>query len=145
MTLQEFIIVPNLETDFETVAKPQAVKKKRLAPLSVRLSAEQRKQLERDAVDMSLNAYVLSKLFDSKNTKRKSRMPTKRDKAIASALRRLAHSGMASFLTSQIVAQEEGRLMLCKTEEAQLREAHAECFRIRQDLIEAMGLEADHT
>jgi len=135
---------PLATIDFSAVNTVKPPKKKRMSPLSVRLSTEQRERLERDAVGMSLNAYVLSKLFDDQpKPKRKHRKPTKRDKAIASALRRLAHSGMAAFLASQIVAQEEGRLGLSSDEEAELREAYTECYRIRCDLIEALGLQAE--
>ncbi len=146
MTSQTAISIPELETDFNSVTRIKQPRKKRMAPLSVRLSKDQREQLERDAARMSLNAYVLGKLFDGSKSKRKrhSRQPTKRDKAIASALRRLAHSGIATYLMSQIVAREEGRLMLCPDEEMQLREAYAECFRIRRDLVEALGLETEH-
>lgn len=131
----------NLQSDFSSVTENRPEKKKRLSPLSVRLSAQQLEQLERDAVGMSLNAYVLSKLFTGSKRKKQ---PTKRDKAIASALRRMAHSGIATYLASQIVAQEEGRLQLSRNEEAELREAYAECFRIRCDLVEALGLQAEH-
>jgi len=141
MTLQSSCSFPYLETDF-VIAVNQKPKKKRLSPLSVRLSAEQRAQLENDAVGMSLNAYVLSKLFDAPKRKKQ---PTKRDKAIASALRRMSHAGIATFLASLIVAQEEQRLGLSPDEEAELREAYAECFRIRRDLIEALGLQAEHS
>lgn len=131
----------NLQTDFAAVTHNRPQKTKRLSPLSVRLSAEQRAQLERDAVGMSLNAYVLSKLFAAPHRKK---LPTKRDKAIASALRRMSHAGLATYLASQIVAQEEGRLGLSKADEIELRKAYAECFHIRRDLVEALGLQAEH-
>lgn len=141
MTLQTCSSIPDLGTDFTIAGADIKPKKKRLSPLSVRLSAEQRAQLEKDAVSMSLNAYVLSKLFDAPKCKKQ---PTKRDKALASALRRMSNAGIASYLASQVVAQEEGRLGLSLDEEAELREAYAECFRIRRDLIEALGLQAEH-
>lgn len=146
MTLQTDL-APNLCAEFSCSAQPKPKPKKRLAPLSVRLSAEQRTELERAAVGMSLNAYVLSKLFDDpkapKKKRRKRRAPSKRDKALASALRRLSYAGIASYLLSQIVAQEEGRLMLSANEEKQLREAYAECDSIRRDLVTALGLSAE--
>lgn len=141
MTLQNFSSIPDLETDFSVASAEAKPKKKRLSPLSVRLSVEQRAQLEKDAIGMSLNAYVLSKLFDASKRKKQ---PTNRDKAIASALRRMAHSGIAAYLASQIVAQEEGRLGLSSDEETELRDAYTECFRIRRDLVEALGLQAEH-
>jgi hypothetical protein len=62
---------------------------------------------------------------------------------MANALRRLGHSGVASFLMNQIVATEEGRLLLTKAEQDELREAYAECYSIRRDLIVALGIDAD--
>lgn len=128
-----------IAADFAIAGAQNKPKKKRLAPLSVRLSAEQREQLERDAVGMSLNAYVLSRLFSAP---KRNKQPTKLDKAIASALRRMSHAGIASYLASQIVAQEEGRLGLSSDEELELREVYDECYLIRYDLIEALGLQA---
>lgn len=139
MMSQIDISLPNIQTDFKKSITSKPKLKKRLAPLSVRLSKEQRTQLERDAIGMSLNAYVLSRLFDDAKPAKRKRPLTKRDKAIAKALRRLAHSGIATYLASQIVAQEEGRLGLCKDEEETLREAYAECYR-RCDLMEALGV-----
>ena len=133
---------PHIQSDFKSAHTP---KPKRMAPLSVRLSKEQREQLERDAVGMSLNAYVLSKLFDdSIKPKRKRKEPTKKDKAIARALRHLSQAGLVTYLLNQIAAIEEHRLQLPKYEEEQLRQAYADCCNLRRDLIEAMGLEAEY-
>ncbi|MET1414402.1 hypothetical protein ABVF61_19180 [Roseibium sp. HPY-6] len=137
--------VPELGPDFKIAVSSRKQKKKRIAPLSVRLSKEQRAQLEQEAAGIALNAYVLSKLFDDAKPKRRRRRKkaTKQDKAIARALRRLGHCGIATYLVSQIVAVEEGRLLLTDKEEKDLRAAHAELDRIRRDLVEAMGLESE--
>ena len=133
---------PQLQSDFKSAHTP---KPKRMAPLSVRLSKEQRIQLERDAVGMSLNAYVLSRLFDDPvKPKRRRKQPTKKDKAIARALRQLSQTGLVGYLLSQIAAIEEQRLQLPENEEKQLRQAYADCCNLRRDLIEALGLEAEH-
>ncbi len=134
---------PELGPNFKTAVSGQKQKKKRIAPLSVRLSKEQRDQLERDAIGMSLNAYVLSKLFDDDATsKRKRRMPTKRDRAISSALRKFGQCGIVTYLYSQLHAVEDGRLSLPAEQEAELRTACGGLEDIRRDLIEAMGLNA---
>lgn len=135
-------MLPHLQSDFKSAHTP---KPKRMAPLSVRLSKEQRTQLERDAVGMSLNAYVISKLFDDPvKPKRMRKEPTQKDKAIARALRQLSQAGLVGYLLSQIEAIEEHRLQLPEDEEEQLRQAYADCCNLRRDLIEAMGLEAEH-
>lgn len=144
MTLQTSNSIPKLTTDFVAAAPTKPEKKRRMAPLSVRLSKEQRVRLEQDAAGIALNAYVLSKLFDDARPKRRRKKPTKQDKAIASALRRLGHCGIATYIVSQIVAVEEGRLLLSDNEEKDLRTAYAELDRIRRDLVEAMGLESGY-
>ncbi|GAA6210624.1 hypothetical protein NBRC116602_03640 [Hyphomicrobiales bacterium 4NK60-0047b] len=135
-------MTPHLQSDFKSANTP---KPKRMAPLSVRLSKEQRKQLERDAVGMSLNAYVLSKLFDDPvSPKRRRKEPTQKNKAIARALRQLSQAGLVGYLLNQIAAIEENRLQLPPDEEKQLRQAYTNCCNLRRDLIEALGLEAEH-
>ena len=94
---------------------------------------------------MALNAYVLAKLFDEpKAKKRTKRRPTKRDKAVASALRRMGALGLGTFITCQITALDEGRLLLSKHDEAELRKADIEFHRLRCDLMQALGLEAEY-
>ncbi len=132
---------PLATVDFDRACSAKPARKKRPSPLSVRLSVEQLAQLERDAMGMALNAYVLSKLFEPK---KKRRLPTVQEQAIARALRRLGHSGIAVYLASQVVAQEEGRLMLSAEDERQLRHAYAECDSVRRDLVQAIGLNKDY-
>jgi hypothetical protein len=108
------------------------------------VSKEQRAELEQRAVGMSLNAYVLSCLFDNPKKKRRSRQPTKRDKALARALSSLGHSGIAGYLTSQLSAVQEGRLHLSEDEERQLRKAYDELYRVRSDLVAAAGLQSEY-
>ncbi len=133
---------PHIQSDFKSAHTP---KSKRMAPLSVRLSKEQRAQLERDAVGMSLNAYVLSKLFDDPvEPKHRRKEPTQKDKAIARALRQLSQTGLVAYLLSQITDIEENRLQLSEDEEKQLRQSYTDCCNLRRDLIEAMGLEVEH-
>lgn len=143
MSLLELENAPKVKPDFETARSQNSHKrKKRLAPLSVRMSKEQREQFERDAIGMSLNAYALSCFFD-KGSKSKGKQ-TKRDKAVASALQRLGSLGIGTFITCQILAYEEGRLHLSKVEIDDLRKADVELHRLRCDLVRALGLESEY-
>lgn len=145
MTYQQISPAPRLEADFSCAVNHKPAKRKRMAPLSVRLSKEQRERLERDAMGTALNAYVLIKLFDDDdkpNYRRKK--PTKRDKAVARALRRLGGCGITTYLLSQILAVEEGRLIISDEEEKELRAARAEVDALRRDLVAAMGLESEY-
>ena len=61
MIPQADISLPDFNSHFKTSAR--AKPKKRLAPMSVRLSAEQRAQLECDAVGMSTKARITRNAF----------------------------------------------------------------------------------
>lgn len=130
----------SLTLDFEraAAARPKP-KRKRMSPLSVRLSQQQRDQLEQDAMGMSLNAYVLSRLFDGRG-KRSQKKPTAQDRAVARALRQMGTCGLLGYLTCQILAVEEGRLLLTREDEKQLRQALAQLETIRNELVSAMSL-----
>ena len=134
--------IPSARSSFAASARP---KPKRKPPVSIRFSDEELSQLHTWADGRPVGAVVRERLFGA-NAKegRKVTPPPRQQKAMAGALRRLGHSGIAAFLTAQITALEEGRLMLSREEERQLREADRECYLIRRDLVVALGIDADH-
>lgn len=134
--------VQYLRSTFAVSAKP---KPKRRPPVSIRFSDDELEQLRKWADGRPLGAVVRERLFGA-NAKKGRRVapPPRQQKAIAGALRRLGQSQIAAYLTSQITALEEGRLMLSPSEERQLREADRECYLIRRDLVRALGIDADH-
>ncbi len=134
--------VQSVKSAFADSAK---LKPKRKPPVSIRFSDKELEQLRKWADGRSLGAVVRERLFGS-NAKegRKVAPPPRQQKAMANALRRLGHSGIAAYLTAQITALEEGRLMLSREEEQQLRDADRECYCIRRDLVIALGIDADH-
>src|SRR3546814_6265706 len=83
---------------------------KRPAPFSLRLTFEQRAQLEQDAGGMSLAAYIQSRLFDSENPapRRRGKRPVKDSQALAQAI------GRAHVCTPVTNAQLVCRLLLAK-------------------------------
>jgi hypothetical protein len=120
------------------------LKPKRKPPVSIRFSDEEIDQLKEWADGRPIGSVIRERLFGkSAKNGRKTQPPPRQQKAMANALRRLGHSGVASFLMNQIVATEEGRLLLTKAEQDELREAYAECYSIRRDLIVALGIDAD--
>ena len=134
--------VQSVRSVFAASAKP---KPKRRPPVSIRFSDEELAKLHAWADGRPLGAIVRERLFGANAKKgRKVAPPPRQQKAMAGALRRLGHSGIAAYLTSQITALEEGRLMLSREEERQLREADRECYLIRHDLVVALGIDADH-
>lgn len=134
-------LVSKQRYDFSNAASS---KPKRKPPVSIRFSNEEIDQLKDWADGRPIGSVVRERLFGKNSKKgRKTQPPPRQQKAMANALRRLGHSGIATVLMCQIVAAEEGRVLLTEQEQAELREAYAECYAIRKDLIIALGIEAD--
>ncbi|MFA5989464.1 MAG: plasmid mobilization relaxosome protein MobC [Sphingomonas sp.] len=114
-------------------------------PFSLRLTFEQRAQLEREAGDMSLGGYIQSRLFDSDNPakRRRGKNPVKDHKALAQALGLLGQSRMSSNLNQLARSANTGSLPVTPDTEAALLEAVAEIHEIRRLLIEALNLGAE--
>jgi hypothetical protein len=114
-------------------------------PFSLRLTFEQRAQLEQEAGDMSLGGYIQSRLFDSGNPapRRRSKNPVKDHKALAQALGLLGQSRISSNLNQLARSANTGSLPVTPETEAALMEAVAEIHEIRRLLIEALNLEVE--
>lgn len=124
----------------QRVSKAPA-KRKRLPPLSVRVTEEERLQLKQDAAGMPLNAYIRGCLFGSRKKRRK---PSIQDyQALAQVLSALGQSYIAGSLA--IIADEvaQGRLTLTDEEREQLLKASEDIGFIRSTLIVALGLKAE--
>lgn len=117
---------------------------KRPAPFSLRLTFEQRAQLERDAGNMSLSAYIQSRLFDPVNLppRRRSKRPVKDHQALAQLIGLLGKSHLASNLNQLARAANSGSLAVTPDAEVALMMAAAEVQEIRRILIEALNLDA---
>ena len=77
-----------------------ATSKKQIPPFSLRLTPEERAQLEIDAAVMSLGAYIRSRLFDSSVPKRRTRnkYPVKDHQELAKVLGEMGRSRLANNL-----------------------------------------------
>ena len=115
---------------------------RRPAPLSLRLTPEERLQLERDAAGLSLAAYIKSRLFDglAGPVRSRGKFPVRDHQAISTVLGKLGHSRIANNLNQIARAANVGALDVTPEIEAELREAAAEVIAIRQLLVEALGL-----
>src|SRR3546814_4492279 len=82
---------------------------KRPAPFSLRLTFEQRAQLEQDAGGMSLAAYIQSRLFDSENPapRRRGKRPVKDYQALAQVLGKLGQSRLSANLNQLARSRSE--------------------------------------
>ncbi|MEP5729631.1 MAG: hypothetical protein ABJL67_09660 [Sulfitobacter sp.] len=122
--------------------RPPQKKKKRVAPVSVRLSAEERAMLEEQAGGLSLSAHIRERLFGEEVKPRKSRRrtPVKDHKSLAKVLRLLGETNLARDLESLQWSVEEGQVCLSAKSEELLRLACVAVIEMRKDVLRALGL-----
>lgn len=110
-------------------------------PFSLRLSFDERVQLERDAAGKSLGAYVRERLFGKGvRPRRKGRKPPSRDnEALGRVLGALGASRLASNLNQLAKAVNTGSLPVTPETEKELREACAAVMAMRDELMRALG------
>lgn len=117
-------------------------RKPRPAPLSIRLSPEERARLERDARGLSLSAYVKDRIFDEASPARRTRgkAPVKDHQALAQLLALWGASGMSRHLDDLANAANAGALDMSPETEDLIVQACAEVFAMRGLLLKALGL-----
>ncbi|GJL65642.1 MAG: hypothetical protein NPIRA05_06130 [Nitrospirales bacterium] len=125
-----------------------ASKKKTPSPFSLRLTLEERTQLERDAAGMSLGAYIRSGLFGSSVPKRRVRnkFPVKDHQELAKVLGELGRSRLANNLNQLATAVNRGTLDITPETEQAIRDGCSDISWMRHVLMVALGLiaEKDH-
>ena len=112
------------------------MKPKRLAPLSIRLSEEERAELKRHAGDQALSAYVKHCVF---NKRAASKPGTLDQTLVALLLARLASSGLAGSLETLSSAAHTGTLPVTDETEKALRLACDQIADMRLILLKGMG------
>lgn len=129
------------ENDFNAVA---AAKPRALVPFSLRLTFEERALLERDAVGMSLGAYIQMRLFGENAAPRKTRgkTPVKDHEALGRVLGALGGSRLSQNLNQLAKAVNTGSLPVTPETEHDLKEACASVALIRAELMRALGASA---
>jgi len=112
-------------------------------PFSLRLTFEERAQLEKDAGDMPLGAYIRSRLFDDdvRTPRRKYRSPSVDTKALAQLLGALGQSRIANNLNQLARAANSGSLDLTPDTEAALKSACDDIREMRGLLLKALGFQ----
>lgn len=113
-----------------------------LSPFTLRLTFEERAQLERDAAGLSLGAYVRSRVFDESSAapRRRGKFPVKDQKALASVLAMLGQSRLANNINQLARAANTGSLVMTPDSEATLKGACRDIASIRHMLMVALGL-----
>jgi hypothetical protein len=113
-----------------------------LSPFTLRLTFEERAQLERDAAGLSLGAYVRLRVFDTTRSapRRRGKFPVKDQKALASVLAILGQSRLANNINQLARAANTGSLAMTPDAEATLKGACRDIASIRHMLMVALGL-----
>lgn len=125
---------------FNETAKP---KKTRPAPLSLRVTEEERVLLKELAGRRSVNAYIREKVFGDKASPRRSyRMPRPDEAVISQVLARLGQSRLSSNLNQIAKAANLGTLPVTPDLADDLTAACADIHLMREELIAALGLKA---
>ncbi|WP_299970566.1 hypothetical protein [uncultured Roseobacter sp.] len=122
------------------LAKPR---KKRLAPLSLRLNAEERAALEEAAAGVSLNRYVKSQIFKGGQKPKPSAkaLPVRDHAALAQVLGMLGAMEAASSLRELAKAAQTGALPVTPETEEELVNACAAVLAIKAEVMRALGYE----
>ena len=117
-------------------------KKKRASPLSLRLSADERSALEKQAGRQSLNAFIKDRLFgDDKQRNKSQRYKVVKDyEALARVLSALGQTELFANLSSLIEQIESGDVVLPPEAEEEIGVACACVLLMRDDLVKALGL-----
>ena len=115
---------------------------KRPAPFSLRLSFEEREQLEQDSGRQSISAYIKSRLFDPDKPVKQARglNPVKDQQALSQALGLLGSSGLSQRLRELAKAAEIGALPVDDDTEKAIRRACDDVRIMRRFLLAALGI-----
>lgn len=125
-------------------AQPVKSKSKRPAPLSLRLTDEERQRLVDQAGSMALGAYIKSVVFaDAAPTYRKRRIPpVAEQQLLAEVLARLGQSRTSSNLNQIAKHLNQGTLVLDDNLAEELHQAVAEVAWMRVTLMQALGIKS---
>lgn len=109
-------------------------------PFSLRLTFEERAELERAAGGQPLGAYVRDQLLGTRQRKRKKRRkPVKDDVKLAKLATMLGQTRIANNLNQMAHLAHTGSLPVTPETENALRHACAEVADMRRLLLEALG------
>ena len=114
---------------------------KREAPFSLRLSFEERAQLEASANGVPLGAYIKAVLFEGElpKVRRRNTNPIKDQQSLGRVLSTLGQSRLSSNLNQMARAVNTGTLPVHPETEAELRQACADVSAMRAALLDALG------
>lgn len=123
-------------------SQASADRKKRISPLSLRLSFAEKQQLKEMAGRQSVNAYIKARLFDPDAPVRQARAlnPVKDQTALAQVLGLLGSSRLSNNLDDLATAVQVGALPLTAETEQSIRRASDDIRIMRRFLLAALGI-----
>lgn len=112
-------------------------------PFSLRLTPEERQELERRAAEMPVSTYARKVLLksDQRAQQRRGRYPIKDRQALAQLLARLGQCQLAQSLNEISRAASLGALPLTQETEALLAQAASDISAIKAMLMKALGIQ----
>lgn len=119
---------------------------KKSKPFSLRLTPQERLQLEKRAGAQSLGEYIRKCLFGAQSHKLKSprsQFPTTDKQSLAKALALLGRSSLGSSMAKLAEAVHFGALPLSEETERALQEANADIATIKSLIMKALGIRED--
>lgn len=134
----------DLTERFDKTAKsPGQTPDKKPTPFSLRLTFEERAELERQAGGMPLGAFIRAKLLDeATHTPRQARRkPVGDQKALGQVLGQLGQSRLSSNLNQLARATNTGSLPVTPETEKAIADACADIRDMRDILLIALGME----
>lgn len=116
-------------------------KRTAISPLTLRLTPEERTNLEELADGMTLSAYIRACVFAEETKRRKSRPRSVAadKKAVAEALALLGQSRIANKVNQLAYHANIGALDIGDTEQTQINETYEHVLAIRALLMTALG------
>ncbi len=112
-------------------------------PFSLRLSFDERAQLETEAGNMALGAYIRERLLGDPTPRKKRRKPIKDETALSQLLGELSRSNIANNLNQLAKAAHSGSLDVTPDTERAIREAYSEIMWMRSKLMQALGFDPE--
>jgi len=111
-------------------------------PFSLRLTFEERAQIEKEAAGVPLGRYIRNKVLDGKARPRRTRgrFPVKDHEALGRVLGLLGGSRLSSNLNQIARAVHTGSLPVTPETESAIKIACRDVRQMRQDLLKALGI-----
>lgn len=106
---------------------------------SLRLSPEERRELEIRAGRMPVGAYIRFMLFEMPSPRRKTRKPPLDQEILRQLLTELANARLANNLNQIARACNQGTLPVTEETEAALQQAYQDIHDMREHLVKALG------